>query len=187
MANIRLNQFQNIPTLQMVILDHAMSNSNNQVQMHGVIIPGSISFNNVAILLSGSGGVSEDLSISFGLYSLTGSTLSLANSASRATGLTLNQTMFSWLSLATSATQDITPGNWYFGFLSLTTLGSSFSVVVNRAFNGNANNPAGIFVRGYHSVSTSELPASIATSDMVKEFSSTNTNLVEFPYIIISA
>ena len=161
------------------------------LHINGVEIPGSISFNNLAMILSGSGGVSEDISLSFGLYSLTGSTLSLANSASRNTGLTLNQTMFSWMTFATSATQDIAPGNWYFAVMSSTSLGGSFSLIENEGkadITGSAH--GGIFVRGIMSVSTNAMPGSIATSDLLPEgHSSIIAGLAgrKYPYIIISA
>src|SRR3990167_3495353 len=164
MANVRLNIFENVPLL------HTNMNfvlNVNTLSIQGVYIPGSISFNKLAVIVSGSGAVSQNLSLSFGLYSLNGSTLSLANSASRATALTLNQTMFSWLSFATSATQDITPGNWYLAYMNSTALGAGFSLV--KGFNVllfTEVQHQGLFVRGAYSVTTSAFPASIATSDM---------------------
>ena len=157
----------------------------------GVEIPGSISFNNVAMIFSGSGAVSENLTLSLGLYSLNGSTLSLANSASAATGLTLNQTAFSWLTFATSATQDITPGNWYFAAMSSTSLGGGFSLVKNAGVVDLASSAhGGIFVRGIMTVSTNAMPASIATSDLYKEGDPSISAAIAgrtHPYILISA
>jgi hypothetical protein len=180
----RLNLFYSPPfLLNPIALDLA---SVGALHIQGVEIPGSLSFNNVAVILSGSGGVSEDMSLSFGLYSLNGSTLSLANSASMATGLTLNQTMFSWRTLATSATQDITPGGWYFAVMSSTSLGGSFSIeMLNRPIDMTHAGYGGNFARGILSVSTNAMPASIATTDLIKEGANTNAN--RHPYIIISA
>lgn len=181
---MRINIFNTPPFLGGPIALELSGNGSLHIQ--GVEIPGSISFNNVAVLLSGSGGVSEDISLSFGLYSLNQSTLSLANSASRGTGLTLNQTMYSWMSFATSATQDITPGNWYFAIMSSSSLGSSFSLdMPNRPVAMTHAGYGGNFVRGLMSVSTNALPASIATSDIVRE--GTNSGANRHPYIIISA
>mgnify|MGYP001617671404 CR=1 FL=1 len=188
MASVRLNLFESYPLIHQA--RNASLEGVGTLHMLGVEMPGSISFNNLAMIVSGSGGVSEDMSLSFGLYSLNGSTLSLANSASMGTALTLNQTMFSWLSFATSATQDITPGNWYFAVMSSTTLGGSFSLVINN-WTGNAGavggEYGGIFVRGKLSVSTNALPASIATSDMSKEGQGITVNIARQPYILISA
>src|SRR3990167_1799342 len=162
----RINTFSNIPVLHNVSISSFVTGS---LSIQGVYVPGSISFNNLVVLLSGSGVVSENITLSFGLYSLNGSTLSLANSASRATALTLNQIMFSWLSVATSATQDITPGNWYFGLLGAISLGGGFSFANVRALSISQGTYGGPFIRGYYSANTSALTASIATSDMVKE------------------
>ena len=156
------------------------------LHIQGVEMPGSLSFNNVAMLFSGSGAVSENMSLSFGLYSLNGSTLSLANSASANTGLTLNQTAFSWISFATSATQDITPGNWYFAIMSSTTLGGNFSLeMYNRPVELSVAGYGGVFVRGLMSVSTGAMPGSIATSDILKE--GLNDQGARHPYVLISS
>lgn len=181
----RINFFESIPTLQDITARelHGMGT----LMINGVQLEGSLSFNNLAMIFSGSGGLSEDLSVSFGLYSLNGNTLSLANSASAATALTLNQTAFSWLTFATSAVQDITPGNWYFAVMSSTSLGASFSLEVENALLGMGGVYAGPFVRGMLSVSTNALPASIATSDMLKEGTLTTGQNFRQPYILISA
>lgn len=184
MADVRLNLFENVPVLHRLATGSLLGLGT--LQLHCVEIPGSISFNNVNMIISGSGAVSENLTVSLGLYSLNGSTLSLANSASMATALTLNQTMFSWLTFATSATQDITPGNWFFGIVSATSLGAGFSFV-----NGNAAGAGliygGPFFRGWMSETTSAMPGSIATSDLVKEGATNSTPAVAVPYIVISA
>ena len=184
MANARLNILENFPLLH--------SNSNNVVNanslsIQGVYIPGSISFNNLAVIISGSGGVSENFSLSLGLYSLNGSTLSLANSASRATALTLNQTMFSWLTMATSATQDITPGNWWLGIVVSTSLGSSFSLIRCRGATISNAIYGGPFIRGSYSTSTNGLPISMITSDLSKEGADAGASRNRAPYILISS
>ena len=180
---MRINIFENLPVLHRGLQASLVANS---LSIQGVYIPGSISFNTIAIYLSGSGGVSENLTIRFGLYSLNGSTLSLANSASLQTALSLGQIMNSILTLNTSATQDITPGNWYLGIVGETSLGGSFSMVgavSNSLGNGTYGGP---FIWGYYSASTTGLPASIATSDMIKGGGgAANTALTS--YILISA
>ena len=179
----RINIFENGLVNHIVSVSSLVANS---LSIQGIYMPGSLSFNNVAVVLSGSGGVSENLTLSFGLYSLNGSTLSLGNSASQSTVLTLNQTMFSWISLVTSATQDIIPGNWYLGMLGSTSLGGSWSLVMEQAASISQGTYGGPFIRGYYSASTGGLPSSIATSDMIKEgggIASTS----QYAYILIGA
>ena len=189
MANVRINSFENISNIQFIT--HTVHSQITRCFFQYVYIPGSISFNNIGVILSGSGAVSENLSISFGLYSLTGNTFSLANSASVGTGLTLNQTMFSWLTLATSATQDITPGEWWFAFMSSTTLGGGFSIFDNQQISGGADLDDGAyggpFFRGF--VNTSALPSSIATNDVVNKEGAAlyQDGDAQYPYILISA
>lgn len=98
--------------------------------------------------------------ISIGLYSITGSSLSLANSAS----LNLTLTSPSWASItATSATQNITPGTWYLGLNGGTGAALTFQgqtiVVPGNAFPG-------AFIGGVATATTAGLPASVATSDL---------------------
>ena len=82
------------------------------LSVHAVNIPLSISFNNVVVLQRFTPADSRTQSVSFGLYSLNGNTLSLANSASAV--VTYSAASTGWLSFVTSATQNITPGTWYF-------------------------------------------------------------------------
>jgi len=156
------------------------------LHMQGVEVFGSISFNQVAMIYTANGTTAKTLTLSFGLYSLNGSTLSLANSASTSTNPTANG--YSWITLGTSATQDITPGNWYFGFISSTSSNNNLSVVCMPGFNYAAaatqRRPSGVFVMGEYSVTTNAFPTAICTSDMIKEPTGKNP---QYPYILISA
>ena len=183
MASIRLNLFESFPLLNRAAVGNLLGVGSLHIQ--GVEIPGSISFNNLAMIMSASGTTAKTFSVSFGLYSLTGSTLSLANSASFSSNPGANA--LSWITFVTSATQDITPGNWYFGVILSTAGQSNLSLVNNdvAAFSGGGY--GGGFVRGYLSVSTNALPVSIATSDMSKEGNNESSFSVRHPYIIISA
>ena len=118
MASVRLNIFENTPLFHVAPGAFQLSTDNGQIFMQGVEIPGSISLNNVIMMMSASGTTAKTLSFSVGLYSLTGSTLSLANSASFSSNPGANA--LSWITFVTSATQDITPGNWYFAYMSST-------------------------------------------------------------------
>lgn len=185
MPNIRLNIFGNYPVLDNIVINTLINTGS--LDIGAFIVEGSISFNNVAVIVS-QGHTSASVTYSFGLYSLSGSTLSLANSASRA--FNTNANGLSWLTLATSVAQDITPGIWYFGFLSSTSGQNSFSLVQSSWNGGETNDPhGGPFFRGRYSTSISSLPASIATSDMVIEGGVRATAAVQtrIPYILISA
>ena len=179
MANIRINKFENMSNLHRVTFGALFGNAT--LHLHQVYIPGSISFNNIAVIKS-IGNSANTLSLSFGLYSLSGSTLSLANSASQTDTI---QNGASWVSLVTSVTQDITPGNWYFALLS-STAGQSAQLI--RGFFAQVLHVGygGPFFRGRHSASQTNMPASIATSDLIKETGATNTEARQ-PYILISA
>ena len=183
---MRINLFNNNPTIHTGAVNITADFSTNQVFLQGVYIPGSLSFNNAAILISASGTVSENFSLSFGLYSLNASTLSLANSANMATAVTLNQTMFSWLTLATSATQDISPGNWYLGWQFSSLLGNNFSFL-NQGVPLFADSFGGAFVSGYYTNATNGLPGTIATSDLTRIGTGASTQRQNFLTILISA
>ena len=190
MANVRLNIYENYSVLNRMTAAN-VAISGGSLRMQGVVIPGSISFNNVVVFMTASGTTAKTLTISFGLYSLNGSTLSLANSASQTTAPAANQG--SWITLVTSATQDITPGNWYLGFIMSTSSNNNMSLLINHNTNNDimitAGTAGGIFVRGNYSVTTTAFPASIATSDMSKEPSglAASSSPMAYPYILISA
>jgi len=182
MANIRLNIWENIPLVNVL----STSGGATFLFMQGVYIPGSISFNNVACLLEcNAGQANGSHSILFGLYSLNGGTLSLANSAS-VTLSNSNVGFTSFLTMVTSATQDITPGNWYLArnYIASVAFISFYQIGGNFAWT---NPYGGKFVRGRYSASTNAMPASIATSDMIKEGTAGNTTAGLVSYILISA
>lgn len=180
----RINIFQNLPVLHLA--NTGLTVGFNTLFLQGVYIPGSISFNNVAVIVSvNRGGADMSITMSLGLYSLTGSTLSLANSAGNSFGFTADN--FSWRTLATSATQDISPGNWYLGFIRVSSGDDAMTVVHSPTFGGLAIvSHGGLFVRGIHSVSQTVMPSSIATSDLLKEIGG-GTSFYYYPYILISA
>src|SRR3990167_8630801 len=131
----RLNIFENFP-----IFYNIMTNTlggDGSLMIHHVYFPGSISFNNVVMGMSVTGTGSKTLSVSLGLYSLNGATLSLANSA----GFTDSRTTsvgISWMTLATSATQDIF-GEWFFAAVSQSAGTGLYRLVVNTLATTNAN------------------------------------------------
>ena len=158
--------------------------SNGTLSVHAVNIPLSISFNSVMVLMSFSSAAASNWSgtVQFGLYSLNGSTLSLANSA----GVQLNiaTTAYSWISMATSATQNISPGAWYFG-LNILTNGAgphtSASFFGNTSFN--PNNAAPVLIHGRMTASTNAIPGTIATSNL----DITGSDAIRQPYILLTA
>lgn len=174
----RINIFHNFPdqVYQSVLL------GNGRFYMHEFYVPGSISFNNVVFAISNNS-AAHSITYSIGLYSLSGSTLSLANSAE---GSFAGNGGFSWRTLATSAVQDITPGDWFLGFLYSTNGGGgSVRVLVNSRANFSGGEYGGPFFGGVYSATTNVFPSSIDTTNMSKG-DGTGNSLV-FPHIIISA
>ena len=163
--------------------------NNGSLSFVPFLINDSISFNIINFVHRRTSNAADVLSftLSFGLYSLNGSTLSLANSASRSTAPTANQ--FSWVTLETSATQDITPGSWYFGIITSSSGNSRFSLLMASNPEAGITGPyGGPFLRGINKTTTSALPASIATSDLVKEGGAEGSiGYSRVPYILISA
>ena len=159
--------------------------SNGTLSIQAVNIPLSLSFNYPAVLMSVSSAALSALSatVQLGLYSLNGSTLSLANSASNTIQHT-NSANF-WYSMVTSTTQNITPGTWYFG-INLFTGGiatdhSSASFFGNSSINPGNAIPTLLMAR--MTASTNAIPASIATSDL----DITGSDIIRQPYVIITA
>ena len=183
-TNPQLQFFENFPGKNGNLSNAAISS--NTLSIHAVNIPLSLSFNQVALLLNlGAAVGGRSLSARFGLYSLNGSTLSLANSASNSSNFsTTNVAVMQWWTLATSATQNISPGNWYFA-LNLDN-GTVYNVI---KYYGNASsalalqNAAPTMLHGRMTASTDAMPASIATSDL----DITGADAIRQPYIIITA
>src|SRR3990167_7661894 len=102
--------------------------------------------------------------LSLGLYSLNGSTLSLGNSASGS--ITASGLKRCYLSITgTSATQNITPGTWYFGLLISISSGTVISIYGQSSANPSNAFP-GVFIGGIMTDSTNALPTSFATSNL---------------------
>ena len=161
--------------------------NNGRLRMMAVNIPGSISFVRPTILFSASGTTAKTASILFGLYSLNAGTLSLANSASKSTNPAANTGI--WLTLITSATQNITPGTWYFGVVTLTAGNSNLSCLYNAepaALLVGAGY-GGPFFRGWYSTTTNALPASINTTAFSKEGVTQTSSDYTHPYVLLSS
>lgn len=142
---------------------------------------------NIPVVVGGTRTVTKTFSISIGLYSLTGSTLSIANSIFGSQTFQYEGGKGGYLSMtSTSATQNITPGTWYFGVNFFTggiaTDHSSASFYANSSIApGNAI--PGNFLMGRVTASTNAMPTSIATSNL----DITGADAIRQPYIIITA
>lgn len=140
----------------------------------------SVSFNTINLAASY---VSSDQTHTFslGLYSLTGNTLSIANSASRT--FAPGGTGAGYISIAnTSATQNITPGTWWMGLVASTSSRSNASLVGATTINPQNAFP-GSFIGGEMTDSTNALPSSYATSNL----DVTGNDAMVVPMIILSA
>lgn len=160
----------------------------NTLSVHAVNIPLSLSFNYPVLLFTrGADHATRQggATIQFGLYSLNGSTLSLANSATNTVSWAGANTSTLWISLVTSATQNISPGAWYFAVhvsSSTNAAGAAnFSLFGNSSVNPGNASP--VFVRGRMTASTNARPASIATSNL----DITGSDAMRQPFIIITA
>lgn len=144
----------------------------------------SISFKTINFCFNFGSNDAFAFSLSLGLYSLNGSTLSLANSLSQtyaSTFTSANNALY--LSMTnTSATQNITPGTWYFGML-VSTGGNSLQRVRGQLTVSAANAFPGGVIGGQYTASTTQLLASIATSDL----DTIGQEELSVPYIILSA
>lgn len=179
----QINFFENFPGHRGVEFG---GYSNGTLSFHAVNIPLSLSLGYPVVLISlttsSKTATSKNHTLQFGLYSLNGSTLSLANSASKNFTLAASNGGISWISLITSATQNITPGAWYFAFNIRTGGHSALSIYNNSSINP-ANNVPGGFLMGRVTVSQSVMPGSIATSSL----DITGLDAMRQPYIIITA
>lgn len=170
-----MNRFQEISV---------SSNNVGSVRLFPFLIHDSISWNTINIALRGSGAAGGgSLTLSIGLYSLNGSTLSLANSASQQlTGPSGGSEGYHSI-VNTSATQNITPGTWWLGFNISNSNWNNVSYLGGNMTFGIGNAFPGSFIGGRMTVSSSVLPASVATSDL----DITGNDAMFVPYIILSA
>mgnify|MGYP001565128131 CR=1 FL=1 len=144
----------------------------------------SISFVTMNIGISYSGtNTSQGQTYSIGLYSLNASSLSLANSISGSTTATSGNILQYISMTATSATQNVTPGNWWFGILVSTTNGTSRLSLLGGGTVSPANAFPGSFIGGRMTDSTNALPSSIATSAL----DITGSDAMNIPMILLSA
>lgn len=185
MANVQLNVFELTPGINV----STATISQNFVHFKHIYFPGSISWNTPYVLIS-QGNVNARITFSVGLYSINGASLSLANSASGA----YSANGFSWVSLATSATQNITPGDWFVAYAKSTS-GNAGITVMNQNVLGQvaagssieSTGYAGPFFGGRLANSSGAFPGSVATSDLSKDFKDGSRTYIRIPYIVISA
>lgn len=120
------------------------------------------------------------MTIQMALYSLSGSTLSLENSGSMS--FSASTTQRSWYAVTTwSKTQNISPGQWWWGVNIISSSVSSFSFLANSSVN--ITNAPLIPMKGHMTVSTATPPSSIATSNL----DISGNDAMRQPFIIITA
>lgn len=183
-ANPQLQFFENFPGHLGVVLSVI---SDNTLSIHAVNIPLSISFNVGVILArySSAGAGTAGRTYRMGLYSMNANTLSLANSAIGSSEFTLGAagTIDQWVSLLTSASQNITPGTWYWALVVSSANGGGHGIYRGPGSIDPSNAVPGGFLMGRMTATTGIMPASIATSDL----DITGSDAIRQPYIIITA
>lgn len=182
----QLNLIENFPDFNLKLFNIDDDLEQGRLNIHLVNFPGSLSFKTVAVLLKpGPVATTGSLTLSFGLYSLNASTFSLANSASYSRTFNANAT--SWATFATSATQNITPGNWFFVMNYSSNMGAGVFGIYGKNFALLDGTYGGPFFAGEYSITTAGLPASIATSDCVKKGGTATNWGGRTPYILLTA
>lgn len=178
-----LNIFETLPVVGGAELNQDENATGRALHFQCVEIYDSISWNNVAMVVSG-GSSDVTYNILVGLYSLTGSTLTLVNQATNTW-----QSGYSWVSLVTSATSNITPGNWWLGWVYTRNSGRAISFWGNNSppsFNDGEIEPD--YIRGVFTANTAALPGSINRNEIGGEGRSSGGSQSSFqPYILISA
>lgn len=160
--------------------------SNGTLSFQAVNIPNSLSFVCPVVLVSGASAASTSRSynhtIHFGLYTMTGSTLTLVNSASGVFTKVGTNASTQWISMATSTTSNITPGLYYFAVNILSGGGSSVMAILGNS-SINPDNAQPVMVMARVTASTNAMPANIETSKL----DITGSDAIKQPYIIITS
>ena len=171
------------------LFNNAVSIPNASLTFFTIMLTDSISFKTFNIMWAHGGGNTSNktYSLSVGLYSLTGSTLSIANSISGTFTHSVSGQRGGYMSISdTSANQNITPGTWFFGLLFSTTHagGAAGSLQLRLGLTANPGNvfPGG-FIGGAMTDSTGVLPSSLATSNL----NITGATALRVPTIILTA
>lgn len=167
----------------------------NTLSLQAINIPLSISFSLPVFLVSRSANNatrSGSATFNLGLYSSTNSVLAILSTAGFSLGNSASATLTwgganastLWVSMATSATQNITPGTWYFAVnVSSNSNGAGASLGFFGNSSMNIGNAAPAVVRARMTASTGALPSFIATSDL----DLTGSDATRQPYIVLTA
>jgi hypothetical protein len=159
--------------------------SNGTLYFFPVLLTDNLSLSIVNVLtdIAGVAGGTRTVSISIGIYSLTGSTLSLANSISGTRTGTVQGGNPSYISLtAISAGTNLSAGNWWFGIVYSSSGNNTARFRVFGSANA-ANAFPGSFIGGAMTATTNAPPSSVATSDL----DIIGTEMIFQPVIILSA
>ncbi len=190
----RLNIFENAPFVELGVQGQLGAARN--LQFLYVYLPGSLSFNKVAMFIDRATTLitSQSLSIDIGVYTYNAGTLSLMNSAGFSTSNSAAEaTSRGWVTFATSAAQDLPPGEYWLGVrhtVNGTEVGvdHNYRVFLNASTPGNGAAPLGPLYHGFSSTTASALPASVATSDLSRMGAGSNsTGQIEQWYVLIAA
>ena len=144
----------------------------------------SISFLSLNFAFTNFNSTAKTITLSVGLYSLSGSTLSIANSISGSMSFATNEVLGDkYVGLtATSVAQNITPGTWWLGILGSTSSNGSLSFLAGQNFNP-ANSFPGNFIGGRMTDSTNALPGSYNITNL----DTTSVDAMQVPFILFSS
>ena len=142
----------------------------------------SISLINVHINPLFGSSANQTKSFYLGLYSLSGSILSIVNSLSVTISTNDGRSYMPLLSFSnTSATQNVTPGTWFLGILA-STAGRSELSLLGRFTASPDNAFPGAFIGGLMTETTNALPSSMAISNL----DITGRPELSTPYILLT-
>lgn len=160
----------------------------NVLNISPFLIEDNISLNTVNVIFRAGINAVHSESITLGLYSITGSTLSLANSCSGQRTNSAASFFIQYVSMTnTSSTQNITPGTWFWGIIGIGSStgggGGTRPINILAGTISAGNSFPGSFIGGKMTETTNALPSSIAISDL----DTASNESLYVPFILVSA
>lgn len=135
--------------------------------------------------------MTQSWSVSLGLYSLTGTNLTLVTSMAGTSSVVISSSAFRPVfphAVVATATTTVAPGQYWYGYLWSTAAGSTLNFSPANAYSRtgwSTRYTVAItsLVGGNLATSTNTLPASIASSDITRDGASANIT----PFIVLNS